>query len=171
MSETKNITTQQLVFMALMAAMQIVLSRFLSISAWNLRIGFAFVPIVLTAILLGPWKAGIVATIADFIGAILFPIARYFPGFTFTAFLVGVTYGLFLYKKQNMIRIFGAVLVTEIVGSLLLNTLWISIMYGSPYLPLMATRVFQCIGMGVVEILLIRLLVTLVPHLHLKIAQ
>ncbi len=168
MSETKNITTRQLVFMALMVAMQIVLSRFLSIAAWNLKIGFAFVPIVLTAIMLGPWKAGIVAALSDFLGATLFPIARYFPGFTVTAFLVGVIYGLFLYKKQNMTRIFGAVLVTEVIGALLLNTLWISMLFGSPYLPLMATRVFQCIGMGVVEILLIRILASLVPHLYTK---
>ena len=101
----------------------------------------------------------------DFIGATLFPIAAYFPGFTITAAIVGLIYGLFLSKKQTMPRILGAVLATEIIGSLLLNTLWISVLYGSPFLPLMATRVFQCLILGIVEIVVIRIMAGLVPRL------
>ena len=94
MSEQKIGT---LTLMGLLTAVEIVLSRFLSISAWNTKIGFAFVPVVIAAILLGPYRAGIVAALADFLGAVLFPIGAYFPGFTLTAFFMGVIYGLLLH--------------------------------------------------------------------------
>ncbi len=165
MSEKQISTTHKLVLMAMMVAANVVLSRFLSISLWNLKIGFAFVPVVLTAMLLGPIPAGIVGAAADFIGATLFPIGAYFPGFTFTGFLVGVCYGIFLHKKQDIKGIFMAVLLSECIGSILLNTLWISILYGAPFIGLLPARVMQAVGMGIVEVILIRLLANYVPQL------
>lgn len=152
----RRFSTQQLVLMALLIAVNVVLSRFLSISAWNIKIGFAFVPVVMAAIYMGPLQAATVGALGDFVGAILFPIGAYFPGFTLTAFLVGLAYGIFLHKKQSNALIFIAVILTEVIGSLLLNTLWISILYGSPFIPLMATRVFQVFVMGVMEFLVVR---------------
>lgn len=165
MSEKQISTTHRLVLMAMMVAAQVALSRFLSISLWNLKIGFAFVPVVLTAMLLGPLAGGIVGAVADFIGATLFPIGAYFPGFSFTAFLVGACYGWFLYKKQDNKGIFLAVLLTECIGSLLLNTLWISILYGTPFFALLPARLAQACGMGIVELIVIRLLANYVPQM------
>ncbi len=65
MSEKQISTTHKLVLMAMMVAAQVALSRFLSISLWNLKIGFAFVPVVLTAMLLGPLAGGIVGAVAE----------------------------------------------------------------------------------------------------------
>ena len=152
----RRFSTQQLVLMAMLIAANVVLSRFLSISAWNIKIGFAFVPVVMAAIYMGPLQAALVGALGDFVGAILFPIGAYFPGFTLTAFLVGLTYGIFLHKKQSNTLIIAAVILTEVIGSLLLNTLWISILYGSPFMPLLATRVFQVLMMGAMEFLVIR---------------
>lgn len=157
-------TTHRLVLIAMMIAANIVLSRVLSISLWNLKIGFAFVPIVLTAMLLGPVAAGITAAAADFIGAMLLPIGPYFPGFTLTAFLVGVCYGVFLSKKQDFGRIVLAVVLSECIGSLLLNTLWISLLYGSPFVALLPARAAQALGMGIVEVVLIRLFAQYLPR-------
>ena len=156
----KKITTQQLVMMAMLIACNVILSRFLSIAAWNIKIGFAFVPVVLAAVYLGPVQAALVGALGDFIGAILFPIGAYFPGFTLTAFLVGLTYGLFLHKKQNFVLILSAVVLTEVIGSLLLNTLWISVLYGAAFLPLLATRVFQVVIMAVAETVVIGCMVS-----------
>lgn len=157
---TKTLTT-----MALLTALEIVLSRFLSISAWNTKIGFAFVPVVLAAMLLGPLYAGLVAALADFVGAILFPVGAYFPGFTLTAFLMGACYGLFLWKKQSFPRVLGAVAVHQLVLSLLLNTLWISVLYGSPFYPLLLSRLPQCAILSAVQLALIPLLIKLLPQL------
>ena len=148
-------STRMLTTLALLTAIEIVLSRFLSVNAWNIKIGFSFVPVVVAAILYGPIAAGIVAALGDFVGAILFPIGTYFPGFTLTAFLTGCVFGLFLHKKQSWPRIIAAVGINQLVLSLFLNTLWISILYGSPYGPLLATRVVQCLILTAVQLIFI----------------
>lgn len=159
-------STRTLTSMALLIALEIVLSRFLSISAWNTKIGFAFVPVVIAAILLGPLYAGIVGALADFLGAILFPIGTYFPGFTLTAFLMGLCYGLFLYRSQSFPRILGAVAVHQLVLSLLLNTLWISLLYGSPFVPLLVSRLPQCAILAAVQLVVIPLIARLLPRIR-----
>lgn len=156
---------KNLTLASLLIALEVVLSRFLSISAWNTKIGFAFVPVVLAALLLGPLWAGIVGALADFLGALLFPIGAYFPGFTLTAFLMGLCYGLFLYKKQGFGRIAAAVAVHQLLLSLLLNTLWISLLYGSPYAPLLLSRLPQCAILAAVQLALIPVLLRLLPRL------
>lgn len=158
--------THRLVIMGLLVALSIILSRFLSISAWNLKIGFAFAPIALAGMLFGPISAGIVAAIADIIGATLFPLGQFFPGFTFTAFLTGILFGAFLYKKADTKNIVLASLTTQIIGSLLLNTLWISMLYGTPFWALMPTRILQTCVMIVFQIILIRILVGYAPHIY-----
>lgn len=165
MFEKRISATHQLVLIAMLVAAQVVLSRFLSISLWNLRIGFSFVPVVLAAVLMGAIPAAVTAGIADVIGATLFPSGPFFPGFTLTAAVTGFLYGVFLHKKQTTPRIVGAVLATELLCSILMNTIWISILYGTPYIALLPTRVPQAVGMTIVEIVVIRLLATYIPHL------
>ena len=165
MSEKKISKTHRVVLMAMLVAIQVILSRWLSINLWNLKIGFAFVPIALAGMLLGPVNAGLVGMAADLIGATLFPSGTFFPGFTLTAFITAFGYGFFLQKKQNMPNILAAVLFSEIVGTIFLNTLWISIMYGAPFIAVMIPRLGQAASMAVVEIIVIRLLAKYVPQL------
>ncbi|MBR0397765.1 MAG: folate family ECF transporter S component [Eubacterium sp.] len=147
-----KINTRQLVIMGVMIAMEIVLSRFLSINAWNVKIGFSFVPVVITAMLYGAVPAGIVGAAADFLGAVLFPIGAYFPGFTLTAFLTGMVFGFFLFKQRTLPRIAGAVLINQMIFGLFLNTFWISVLYGSDFRALFAVRAVQALILTVVQI-------------------
>lgn len=158
--------TRMLVTLSILTAMEIVLSRFLSISAWNTKIGFSFVPVVLAAMLYGPLAAGIVAALGDFIGAMLFPIGAYFPGFTATAFLTGLVFGYFLHENQSIFRVPAAVLINQCVLSLFLNTLWISILYGSPYGPLLLTRIPQTVILSAVQMLSIIAITRALPRLR-----
>ena len=121
-------------------------------------------PIAVAAILYGAVPAAIVAALGDFVGAILFPIGAYFPGFTLTAALTGVVLGLFLHKKQTALRILGAVAVNQLALSLLLNTLWISILYGSPFGPLFLTRIVQTLVLAPVQFLVIGVLTKSVAY-------
>lgn len=156
MKKNRNIfDAKTIAVMSVLIAMEIVLSRFLSIAAWNMKIGFSFVALALAGMLLGPVKGGIVGALSDFIGAILFPIGAYFPGFTLTSFLMGLTFGVFLYKKQNPVKITAAVVINQLVLSFLLNTLWISILYGSPYGPLLITRIWQTAVLVPMQLLVI----------------
>lgn len=146
--------------MAVLVAMEVTLSRFLSISVWNMKIGFAFIPVVIAARKLGAPQAVIVAALGDFLGAIMFPIGAYFPGFTVTAGLAALCTALFIHKKCNFKRITASVLINQLCGSLLLNTLWISILYGTPFIALLPTRIFQVCVMSAVQIVVMQLLLT-----------
>lgn len=147
----KKMNTKMLVTAGILIALNIILSRFLSINAWNIKIGFTFVSVFAAAYFFGPLFGAIVAGVGDVIGAILFPSGPFFPGFTVTAVLTGLLYGVLLHKKQTPVRVLAAVLISELVLSLLLNTFWISILYGSPFLPLLATRAIQCLVMLPIE--------------------
>ena len=164
--KTSALSTRTLVSLAALVAMEIVLSRFLSISAWNTKIGFSFVPVVVAAMLYGPIAGGIVGALGDFIGAILFPIGAYFPGFTLTAFLMGVVFGFFLHREQTIPRILAAVAVNQCVLSLCLNTLWISILYGSPYGPLFLTRIVQTVILFAVQTVTIIAIAKVLPRIR-----
>lgn len=151
----KKMNTKTLVTSAILIAAAIILSRFLSLNAWNLKIGFTFVPVFIAAYLYGPVIGGIVGGVADFIGAILFPIGAYFPGFTLTCALCGVVFGLLLHKKQSVVRIALAVGIHQLVLGLILNTYFISLLYGSPFSALLVSRVVQCVILLIVEFVVI----------------
>lgn len=148
----KKLNTKLVVTVGLLVAVHIVLSRFLSINAWNIKIGFAFVPVFLAAWLYGPVPAALVGGLGDFLGAVLFPIGPYFPGFTLSCALTGIIFGLLLHKEQTLPRIVGAVVLNQFGVSLLLTTLWISILYGSPYEALLLTRILQAALLAAVEL-------------------
>ena len=57
---------------AMLLALEIILSRFLSYSVWNSKIGFGFVAVALCGALFGPVYALILGGLADFLGAVLF---------------------------------------------------------------------------------------------------
>ena len=155
----KKLTTKMLVILALLTALNLVLGRPpLSFVIWSNKIGFGFVPVFVAAWLYGPVAAGIVGALGDFLGAILFPIGPYFPGFTATAFVSGVLFGLLLHKRQTLPRISAAVLVNQLVLSLLVNTLWLTILNETSFGGMLTMRIVQCAIMLVLEFAVITLL-------------
>jgi len=139
----KKLNTRMIAYLGVLIALEIVLSRFLSINAANIRIGFSFVPIAVAGILFGPIPAAIVATVADLLGAVLFPTGTLFLGITLTACLKGLSWGLFLHKKQSISNVILAVLVDQIVLSYFLQSFWLSILIGTPYTAQLVARIPQ----------------------------
>lgn len=123
--------SRRILLSALFLASTVVLGRILSIRTPIITIGFSFVPIMLSAIILGPKYSTFIATASDIIGALLFPTGSYFFGFTVTSFLTGLIYGLLLYRKGFKIDknfIIRLIISTIIVTGLLngcLNTIWV----------------------------------------------
>lgn len=148
----KNVT-KQLCALALLIAVGVVLGRLVPvISVWNTKIEFSFVAVMLAACIAGPIGGMVTGALIDFIGVILVPTGPYFPGFTATAALTGLVFGLLLYKKCNIGRIVISVLSTQLVCGFLLNTLFISILYTKAFTVLIATRAIQVVVMSVIEI-------------------
>ena len=148
---------KKLVQISLLIAIEVILTRFCSIQTPIVRIGFGFLPIAIIAMMYGPLSAGISYAIGDLLGMALFPTGgSFFPGFTFTAFLTGVTYGLFLYNKpKTWPRIVGSVLTVCLVLNLGLDTYWLSILMGKGYLALLPMRIMKAAIMIPVQAIII----------------
>lgn len=156
---------QALVLLALLIALQVVLTRFLSImpAPW-LRISLGFLPIAAAGMLFGPIPAAVAGALGDVVGFFIFPSGTFFPGYTLTAAMSGFFYGLFLsniYKdishgsKAAWLRILLCELTITIVCHLLLNTLWAHMMVGKAFFVLLPTRALKNIAQYPINVLLL----------------
>lgn len=131
MAKKRFLSTQQLVLLALLTALQVVLGNLTQVPLIGKQFNFGFLPVACAGALLGIPGGLLVGALGDFIGAHLFPAGAYFPGFTLTSALVGVLYALPLYRhKPTVLRVIIAVALATVVN-LFLNSLWLSMMYGS----------------------------------------
>ncbi len=143
--------SKKIILSALLLALLIVLSRFLSIKTPIVKISFSFVPTMLCAIWLGPKWTILINVLGDLIGATLFPSGPYFVGYTISTGIAAFIYGMLMYKKEEntytekqfiLRTILAVVLVTAIVN-MGLNTLWVSITSGSAFIVLAGARVVK----------------------------
>jgi len=157
--KTAKISTKQLAISALLLALTVVFTRLIAINTSLMKIGFGFAAIALCAMLYGPWWTMLVAALADFVGALLFPTGAYFPGFTATAALTGLIFGLFLYKRKiTWLRAFLGALTECALVTLIMNTLMINWVFGTPLKVLLVSRIPQFFIMLAIEMLVIRAL-------------
>ena len=159
---TKKLSVRTLVECALLIAIEVVLNRFASFQVLGLKIGLSFIPMALCAMLYGPWWAAGCYAVSDVIGALLFPFGAYFPGFTLTCALMGACYGLFLHNREKL-RFCPDMIVPSVVNTcvlgLLLNTLWMTILYTSKgFSGWLIFRLPQEIGLLIAHILLLPLI-------------
>lgn len=160
-----------LITLALLIAIEVVLSRFLSFSQLKTKFSFAFVAVVLAGRYFGPVGGALCGGLSDLIGALLFPIGAYHPGFTLTATLTGLVYGLCFQKGYRLSRACLAVAYSQVVGTLLLNTLWVYTIAKSSYLVLLTARLPEFFLMGMVKLLTITLLLPRLDRWLLPLTQ
>ena len=153
---SKNQNTSRLVTIAFLIAIEIILTRFLSISTPILRIGFGFLPVAMIGILYGPLWAGMAYAIGDILGAMLFPSGPFFPGFTVSAFLTGLVYGFILYGKPiTWKRVLIASSIVCILINLGLDTLWLTILMNKGILALIPARIIKTAVMLPIQVIMI----------------
>lgn len=154
---------KKIILSALLLALLIVLSRFLSIKTPIMKISFAFVPTMLCAVWLGPKYAVLINVLGDIIGATLFPTGPYFIGYTISTGIAGFIYGIFLYKKssntytdkQFLLRLIIATTLVAVIVNMVLNTLWISITGGKAFIVLFWTRIVKQLIMIPIHVIVI----------------
>ncbi len=171
----KKLSLQAICQCAMLIALEVVLNRFGSVRTPFLKIGFAFIAVVMGGLLFGPLGGALVGGLGDLIGALLFPNGPYHPGFTICAALIGASYGFFLhlgskrFGNREKLRFWPNVVapvVFAILVGLFLNTLWISQLYSSKsYWGYFVSRVPQELGLGAVRLVLIPVLGTIARQL------
>ena len=140
--ELKNIRT--ITTCAMFGAISIVLGYFTIQIGDFLKIGFSNIPNQMVAYLFGPVLAPIFGGAMDIVKYLIKPVGGFFPGFTITAILAGMINGCFLYrKKMTWKRAFIVNLLVIVVCDMILNTYWLSILYGKGFLTLLPLRGFK----------------------------
>lgn len=142
----KQITPKRLSLMAMLIALQIVLSKFLMIQlTGSIRLSIDSVPILLSGIWFGPLAGGIVGLLSDLLGTLLFPTAgMYYPPLTVAFLLAGVCAGVLsklLKTKNQLLRAAFIVIPSEIAGSFLWKSFALSMLLDVPFFGMLAARV------------------------------
>ena len=129
--QEKKYGVQKIALTALFAALVVVLGNITQIPFQERQFNFGFLATAVAAYMLGIPSAVAAAVLGDVIGALLFPTGPFFPGFTLTAGLVALGYGLILGKgKGSWPRVALAMLAGAAIN-LFLNSYWLSLLYTS----------------------------------------
>lgn len=144
-----------LVAAAMLLSVTIVLGFYRVQLTESIRIGFDFIAKESTSMFFGPVVGCMVAGLADIISYIIKPVGVFFPGLTLSAMLGSAIYGVILYKKPlSLWRIIAANSTVTVFVNMLLNTYWLTILYGDAFAVLFPARALKQIIMLPIEIAL-----------------
>lgn len=139
----KLFSTQRMVVMAMLTAIQIILARYLAIQVNEvLRISFETVPLALAGMWLGPLGGAVVALVSDVLGTIIYGYGVWFPPIAlgplvFTLLCAWGTRSLFagcLEDKKGGWKILGVLAAAGAVNALVigpLTTTWYQMLFTS----------------------------------------
>lgn len=156
----------------ILSAIAIVLGFFKIPVTQLIEIRFAVLPVTIAAYLFGPVVGGAVGLVSDIGGYILRPTGPFFPGFTLTSVITGVIFGFMLYKhKPTLLRIFTAEVVYTVVCGMLLNSLWLSMLYGNGFIPVLTARIVKELVMIPVNTVMLAAVLQPVKKLRVELAE
>ena len=135
--------TKVLTFCGMMGALAVVLGYVATIKFGQyIRIGFSGLPNQVVDYLFGPWIGAIFGGAMDVIKWFASGDGNFFPGFTITAMLGAIIYGFFLYKKPvKVLNVVLSQLTVKIVCNIILNTLWLNMLYGQAIAAILPGRI------------------------------
>ncbi|MCI8514785.1 MAG: folate family ECF transporter S component [Lachnospiraceae bacterium] len=159
--------TQKLVLSGLLAALSILLTRFLVVYLTeSIRISLGNIPIMLAGLWFGPFAGVLVGFSADFIGANLFSGFGWYAPMALTPMLFGLISGLcrgLIFsasvskstsnsrRQRILIPIIGMVFLCNLLGSIGWTTWCLSGLYGTPFWVLLSARVPLYLAIGILE--------------------
>jgi ECF transporter S component (folate family) len=165
----KKFSTREWVYMSILVALNIVLSRVASIrmnigAVEGIRIGFGGFPTILAGIMMGPVAGGIVGAIGDIIGFSINPMGgAYMPHFTLTAALTGIIPSLLLmlFKCDNysLWQLLIAIGIGQLITSIILVPYFLQLIFKIPFFVMLPARIFsQFINVPIYSVLIQTLL-------------
>jgi len=129
-----------LLLMSLFAALSIVFGKLLAFNIGDMiRISFENLPILFAGIFLGPLHGMIVGVAADLLGCLIVGYAIN-PVITLGAAVIGLSAGLLFRLTKPLpsaLRIFSAVIIAHLLGSVLIKTAGLAAFYGTVGYPML----------------------------------
>ncbi len=155
--EFKNVRT--ITLCGLFAALAFILGSFSIRLGDYIKIGFSGIPNELVDFLFGPVVGCFFSGMLDILKLIVHPDGAWIPGLTLNAFLAGLIYGCFYYKKRiSLLRILTAKLTVSLVINVGLGTLWLSQVYGKAFMVMAPARLTKNLIMWPVNSLVLYLI-------------
>lgn len=140
---------------AMLLALSVILGFFKIPISQVSEIRLQFLPVAAEGILFGPLYGGILGGMSDILCYIVRPTGAFFPGFTVSAIIQGIIYGLILRKNQSLGRIITASAIDTVIVSLILNPIWLMILYGNSFIVVFAGRIIKVLVMFPINTVLI----------------
>jgi ECF transporter S component (folate family) len=139
-----------IVMTGMLIAVNVLLSIFIMIPVGNqIKISFSFLALAAIGMLFGPVPGAIAGAITDVLGFMLANKTggAYHPGFTLVQVTAGLIYGLCLYKaemgKLFPVKCAVSKVLVVIICNLLMNTYFISVLYGKGFVGMLAPRIIK----------------------------
>lgn len=140
--ELKKLRT--IVITALLIAIGIVLGQFSIQVTESTKIGISFIATQMTANLFGPVVGGIMGGVADVLKFMIKPTGPFLIGYTISAILGPMIYGVMLYKKPSTLwRILLSKTVVAILINLFLGTFWTHHYFGAAFWAVIPGKLLQ----------------------------
>lgn len=164
-AELKNL--RSLTGLSMCLALGIVLSLIGSIQlSPTMKLSLKFLALAVTGMLYGPIGSSLAGIIIDLLVFVIHPTGPYFPGFTLTSMLSGTLFGLFLYKnKTSLLRLILSKTLINILLNLLLNSLWLTILYHQGFWIMIPGRILKNVALLPLEVFLMWLILPRVAKL------
>ncbi|MFD1124533.1 folate family ECF transporter S component [Lentilactobacillus raoultii] len=151
-----KLRTLDVAVLSLLLALGLIVDRF-TVGTKSIQIGFGFIIIAAASYLYGPLWSSVIAALSDIIGT-LTSGGVYNPGFTISAILGATIYGLFFYRQEfTLTKVIFSQLIIAIFVNTILNTLWLSMMWHTPFMGYLPIRLLKEIVITPIQIAIIYL--------------
>ena len=152
--ELRNVRCITLI--AMLGAVSVVLGYLAVMPTEAIKITFSFLPNEFVYYLFGPVVGAVYGAALDILTFMIRPTGTFFPGFTISAILTGLMFGIMLYKRPlSLKRIIIVNVIYTLTINLLLNTYWLTILLGTDFMVLLPLRAFKAVIMFPIEIFLL----------------
>ena len=164
MQKNKAITLKVTVALAMLAAISIILGKYLAIPGGEvLRFSFENLPIIFAGMAFGPLAGALVGAVADLVGCVMVGYTVN-PVVTLGAVVIGTVSGItwMLFKKvgcHRAIKTAITVVLAHLIGSVLIKTVGLAVYYEMHIVILMLWRLLNYLIVGILEGVIIHVLI------------
>lgn len=152
--EIKNI--HSLVICAVMIALYVAIDTASLYVTQTLQLTFSFLVLAMLGYRFGVFTGTLAGLACDLIAYIIRPAGPLHLGFTLSTMLTVLVFALFLYGRElKLWRIIVSKTIINLAVNIMLNTYWLSNLYGKAYIILLFDRILKNIALLPIEIALL----------------
>ena len=157
--------TRKMTILAILLALNVVVSFFYITVGANLRIYFTFLINMMIAANYSYPVVLLYAVVEDLVSFFVYPTGPFFAGYTLTAVISLTLYWLFLHRKVDLLHVTLAKISVNLIANVLVNSYWSYLLYGKAYMYYLSKSIVKNVLLIPVEVALFILFHKLVQPL------